>query len=62
MAAKVLMAWLVVNARVEPKGNAILATKQASEEAKDRSADGRVQRGCLDGGKPRVVATCIFVI
>jgi phage terminase large subunit-like protein len=29
-----LMAWAVANARVEPKGNAIVITKQASETAK----------------------------
>ena len=29
-----LMAWAVGNARVEPKGNAILVTKQASGSAK----------------------------
>jgi len=29
-----LVAWAVVNARVEPKGNAILVTKQASGSAK----------------------------
>jgi len=28
------VAWAVVNARVEPKGNAILVTKQASGSAK----------------------------
>jgi phage terminase large subunit-like protein len=28
------MAWAVANARVEPKGNAILVTKQASGSAK----------------------------
>ena len=29
-----LMAWAVANARVEPKGNAIIITKQASGSAK----------------------------
>src|SRR6476646_8741372 len=29
-----LMAWAVANARVEPKGNAIIITKQASGTAK----------------------------
>jgi phage terminase large subunit-like protein len=29
-----LMAWAVSNARVEPKGNAIIITKQASGTAK----------------------------
>jgi phage terminase large subunit-like protein len=29
-----LMAWAVSNARVEPKGNAILVTRQASGSAK----------------------------
>jgi phage terminase large subunit-like protein len=29
-----LMAWAVANARVEPKGNAIVITKQASGTAK----------------------------
>jgi hypothetical protein len=50
-----LMSWAVSNARVEPKGNAIVITKQASGAAKIDPANGRVQRGCLDVGKPRVV-------
>jgi phage terminase large subunit-like protein len=29
-----LMAWAVANARVEPKGNAIIITKQATGSAK----------------------------
>jgi len=36
------MSWAVANARVEPKGNAIIITKQASGSAKI-SADGRIQ-------------------
>ncbi len=32
--AERMMAWAVANARVEPKGNAILVTKQASGSAK----------------------------
>jgi phage terminase large subunit-like protein len=33
-AGQVLMSWVVANARVEPKGNAIIITKQASGSAK----------------------------
>jgi len=58
------MAWAVSNARVEP--NAIVITKQAPEadarHGKNRSANGRVQRGCLDVGKPATSQPSIFVI
>ena len=46
------MAWAVGNARVEPKGNAITITKQASGSGEDRPADGGVQCGRADGDEP----------
>jgi hypothetical protein len=44
------MAWAVGNARVEPKGNAITITKQASGTAKIDLL--MAVQSCLDVGKP----------
>jgi hypothetical protein len=52
-AGQPLMAWCVTNAKVEPKGNASLITKQASRHRKDRPADGAVQRRDPHGPEPR---------
>jgi hypothetical protein len=58
-----LMSWAVANARVEPKGNAIIITKQASryyqaslEVGQGRSADDSVQRYRTDIKEPVVDA------
>jgi phage terminase large subunit-like protein len=48
-----LMAWAVSNAKVEPKGNAIVITKQASGTAKTDPAHGVVQRRRADVDEPR---------
>jgi hypothetical protein len=43
-------------ARVEPKGNAIIITKQAAGTAQDGSADGGLQRHRAYVDEPRVGA------
>jgi hypothetical protein len=50
------MSWAVATARVKPKGNAIIITKQCFWHCKDQSVDGSVQRNRLDGSKPSIGA------
>ena len=52
-----LMSWAVANARVEPKGNAIIITKTGVGLGQHRSDDGGIQRDGADVDKPMVVET-----
>jgi hypothetical protein len=56
-----LMTWAVSNARVEPRGNAIVI-EASVRHRKNRSANGCVQRGRLGVGKCGFVAAEYFVI
>ena len=56
-----LMAWAVSNARVEPKGNAIVY-QTGFRHCQDRPADGRIQCGCLVSANPASSQPSIFVI
>ena len=49
------MSWAVANARVKPKGNAIIITKQASGSAKIDPLMGHSFH-CANDHKPLVVA------
>ena len=51
-----LMSWAVANARVKPKGNAIIIAKQASGSAKIDPLMGQRSFHCANGHKPLVVA------
>jgi phage terminase large subunit-like protein len=57
-----LMSWAVVNARVEPKDNAIINTKQASGSAKIDPLMAAFNAIALMSTNPRSHQASIFVI
>jgi phage terminase large subunit-like protein len=57
-----LMAWAVSNARVEPKGNAIVITKQASGTAKIDSLMATFNAVAWMSANPASSQPSIFVI
>ena len=61
-AGRRLMAWAVSNARVEPKGNAIVITKQASGTEKIDPLMAAFNAIALMSTNPRSHQASIFVI
>jgi hypothetical protein len=53
--------WAVGNARVEPNGNAILVTKQASGSTKIDPLNGSVQCDCPNGDEASCIAAKYFL-
>jgi hypothetical protein len=53
--------WVVDNARVEPKGSAILVTKQTFWLGQGQFADGSVQYNRVDASEPGIGAAEHFL-